>query len=71
MDGNPVYPGSIHGVSMWRYPDRGSTFGSVHGRRGLVGCPLRSRIPRQLRVGRASELTAVQKKKKNKPPLYH
>ena len=48
LDDIPIYPDSIHGVNMWRYPDHGSTFGSVHGCQGLVGCPFGSRIPRKL-----------------------
>ena len=39
-DGIPVYLGSIHEVSMWRYTDYGSTFGLINGRRGLVGGPV-------------------------------
>ena len=46
--GISVYPGSINGVSTWRYPDHGSTFGSVYDRQGLVGCPYGSHIPRRL-----------------------
>ena len=62
MDDIPVYPGSIHGLSMWQYPNHESTFGPVHSRRRLVECPYESRIPRRFRIGTCAtvrELTAV------------
>ena len=62
LDDILVYPGSIHGVSTWRYPDQGSTFGSVYGPRWLDGCPYGSRIPRRLHVERCAWVICCSKK---------